>query len=146
MEPMQEYERSKTLVESLIAMRAMHVHEGCSQAPLCLGPAGGAALIGHVGEVSAVTVSLLLTSLAMLSDTRDHADDVSRRLLIQRGLTNDAIRAHESAMDRADEAERQIGCLTADVDELRRKLASAEAELTLWEDSADVVGPVALPD
>lgn len=125
------------LLEVILSEKQAHIAEGCTSQPLCPGVDGGA----HLKAAVAVTGSsaLILAGLTMVAASREE-------VAIERALRRDVAVALELAGERADAAQAERDRVLARNEDLQRRLATVEAELTAWEEAADVIGPTGLPD
>jgi hypothetical protein len=141
------YREGAEFLQKMVGIRRAHVHAvpECSAAPLCVSALGLINVAGYTSGDPYLTRDLILVAIGEMSRLGDELEGVRRSLDIQRGLTNDAIRAHDSAMRRADDAEEEQQRLLAMLDDTEHRLSGALAELTVWEESADHLSPAALP-
>lgn len=138
MNPQRAHDELLPLLENLVRHRVEHGTSGCSSLPLCPGDTAKAALAILQAEQPGDVMGLLLVALAVIGDERE-------KLRIQNGLTNDVVTAMELAGERADAAEAERERLLDRLEDTERRLAAVEADLTMWEDAADAIGPVGLP-
>lgn len=138
MDPQRAYDQLSPVLESLVDYRRRHAASGCPSLPLCLGVTGKAVLAAVNANQPEDVMGLLLVALAVIGDERE-------RLRIQQGFTNDVVTAMELAGERADAAEAERERLLDRLEDTERRLAAVEADLTMWGDAADVIGPVGLP-
>jgi hypothetical protein len=141
-----EYRDSAQVLNELIEAREEHVreHPDCGGEPLCIGPAPMIRLGVACSLDQGFATSLVLVAVGEMSRQRAEIERLTGSLEAQRGMTNDVARAHESAMERAAKAEEEQQVLLGRIDDLEHQVGSLTAEVTLWEESADYLGPTAL--
>lgn len=134
-DPKLEYAMLRRVLDDLVPEAREHAEAGtCPSLPLCPGPY----VKERLEQIPGHMVGLVLVALAEIGQERE-------AMRIQVGLTKDALTAMDLAGERADAAEAERERALDRIDDLERKLATVEAELTNWEDAADVIGPVGYP-
>lgn len=116
----------------------------CTGAPLCIGPAMVTRLATAQLTDRGYASKLVLVAVGEMSRMQAEIRQLSGSLEAQRGLTNDVARAHESAMERAAHAEDEQQILLGRIDDLEAQIGTMLAELTSWEEAADVLAPTGL--
>jgi hypothetical protein len=130
-----QFEQNAQALVSMIQERREHLAAGRCNDPGCIGPAATLALRNAVAVDPGWPSVLVLVAVAMLADDRERIEKLEAALEIQRKMTADSAAAAMGLdADLVDAHGRIAG--------LERSLASALAELTLWEESSDVIGPV----
>lgn len=140
-DPRATYDLSVSELATLMREQIRHQEEvpDCDAKPICIGPAGIIALSTRLYGDPAVALDLIMTAVGELNRLTRERDDAVRRVEAQRDVATDMMARHEKTLTTAScENQRLVG----KVDALENELAVVQAELTAWEESADVVGPV----
>ena len=113
---------------------------GCDAAPLCAGPQAAAGLVAVIHEHGTGVLSdMVLVAVGEIVRHRRIEAGLRKRLEAQRALACDHLQRIERAED---ERKRAL----AKMDDTEHRLSAALAELTVWEEAADHLGPVGRPD
>lgn len=141
LDPGQIYQDYLMVVNEMIGDREKHEREepGCSAAPLCMGPSSVAALGMAAVADPMFPVSVILVAIGELSKARRERDELARRLDVQRDMYAGLTRNVEQLCEETDQ-------LRGRAEMAEAELGSALAELTMWNDAADSIGPAGLPD
>lgn len=134
------YDQSVGVLDALRHAQREHraAQPNCDGTPLCIGMVGAMLLGEQVMRDPGAPVNLIVAAVGELNRLAAESEAADRRLGVQRDMIVDATRRIEAA-EGAEQA------LAAKVDELEHALAAAKAELTIWEDAADTLGPVIEP-
>jgi hypothetical protein len=136
------YREYADMIAAMVDGRRKHEseHRDCSAAPLCLGPAQMQALTLLSIDPPAM-VMVIVAAAGELDMAGRRVAELMRRLDIQRELTAAATRAADENEARAKVAEDAEQALAAAVDDKDNEIARLAAELTAWEEAAEVLAP-----
>lgn len=130
-----EFDQHAGTIAAMVTERREHTASGGCPNPACLGQAGMEAFRNAAGLDPIWPHNIALVAITLLADASGRLDELERLLEAQRGLTADAAaQAMNLDADLVD-AHGQIAGL-------EQRVSGLLAEVTAWEESADVIGPV----
>lgn len=134
------YQDYVEMLNEMVRDRNQHVRESpdCGGAPFCLGPSEMIAFTALAMARPAVIADLCLVAVGEIDRLTAATSEVRKRLDAQRAVSADLNRQVEILTD-----ERDAALLAKDAAE--SEAGALRAELTVWEESADALGPVGLP-